>query len=167
MSRLSFALSILVLHFAFHSIQAQPGETKTGTATISRRVTLKGEPVRGAVVILQIHLIPAEAGAADEALRYAEAYASGPGARLRRGPDKDGSGARRGANPAGDFRRDGSGRFRRLDRRGAGRLHGDREGDDDQDQGRQMKQVPCAVHREGRDPRQMRASFKRKMSVTL
>jgi hypothetical protein len=51
--RFSFALSILVLHFTFHSIQAQPGETKTGTATISGRVTLKGEPARGAVVILQ------------------------------------------------------------------------------------------------------------------
>jgi hypothetical protein len=53
MSKFSFALSILVLHFAFHSIRAQPGETKTGTATISGRVTLKGEPARGAVVILQ------------------------------------------------------------------------------------------------------------------
>ena len=47
MSKLSFTLSILVLHCAFHSIQAQPGETKTGTATISGRVTLKGEPARG------------------------------------------------------------------------------------------------------------------------
>jgi protocatechuate 3,4-dioxygenase beta subunit len=53
MSKFSFALSILVLHFTFHSIQAQPGETKTGTATISGRVTLKGEPARGVVVILQ------------------------------------------------------------------------------------------------------------------
>ncbi|HEY6404361.1 MAG TPA: hypothetical protein VI479_23270 [Blastocatellia bacterium] len=39
MSKLSFALSILVLHFAFNFIQAQPGETKTA-ATISGRVTL-------------------------------------------------------------------------------------------------------------------------------
>jgi Carboxypeptidase regulatory-like domain len=52
MPRFSFALSILVLHFTFHSIQAQPGETKTGTATISGRVTLKGEPARGVMVIL-------------------------------------------------------------------------------------------------------------------
>jgi 5-hydroxyisourate hydrolase-like protein (transthyretin family) len=53
MSKFSFALSILVLHFASHSIQAQPGETKTGTATISGQVTLKGEPARGVVVILR------------------------------------------------------------------------------------------------------------------
>ena len=53
MSKISFALSILVLPFAFHSIQAQPGETKTGTATVSGRVTLKGEPARGVVVFLQ------------------------------------------------------------------------------------------------------------------
>src|SRR5215510_13740072 len=52
MTRLNFALSILVLPFAFHSIQAQPGETKTGTATVSGRVTLKGEPARGVEVIL-------------------------------------------------------------------------------------------------------------------
>ena len=52
MPRLSFALSILVLHFTFHSIQAQPGETKTGTATISGLVTLKGEPARAVEVIL-------------------------------------------------------------------------------------------------------------------
>jgi protocatechuate 3,4-dioxygenase beta subunit len=52
MPRFGFALSILVLHFTFHSIQAQPGETKTGTATISGRVTLKGEPARGVMVIL-------------------------------------------------------------------------------------------------------------------
>src|SRR5262245_33468926 len=52
MPRLSFALGILVLHCAFHSIQAQPGETKTGTDTPSGRVTLKGEPARGVEVIL-------------------------------------------------------------------------------------------------------------------
>jgi len=52
MSKLSFALSILVLHFTFHSIQAQPGETKTGSATVSGRVTLKGEPARGVEIIL-------------------------------------------------------------------------------------------------------------------
>src|SRR5262245_1165531 len=52
MSKLRIAVCILVLHCAFHSIQAQPGETKTGTATISGRVTLKGEPARGVEVIL-------------------------------------------------------------------------------------------------------------------
>jgi len=52
MPKLSFALVILVLPFAFHSIQAQPGETKTGTATVSGRVTLKGEPARGVEIIL-------------------------------------------------------------------------------------------------------------------
>jgi hypothetical protein len=52
MSKLSFALSILVLHFTFYSIQAQPGETKTGSATVSGRVTLKGEPARGVEIIL-------------------------------------------------------------------------------------------------------------------
>jgi hypothetical protein len=52
MQKLGFALSILVLPFAFHSIQAQQGETKTGTATVSGRVTLKGEPARGVEVIL-------------------------------------------------------------------------------------------------------------------
>jgi hypothetical protein len=57
MPKLSFALSILVLPFAFHSIQAQGQpqrtETKAGTATVSGRVTLKGEPARGVMVILQ------------------------------------------------------------------------------------------------------------------
>jgi Carboxypeptidase regulatory-like domain len=56
MPKLSFALSILFLPFAFHSIHAQgaaqPPETKTGTATISGRVTLKGEPARGVEVIM-------------------------------------------------------------------------------------------------------------------
>jgi hypothetical protein len=52
MTRLNFAVSILVLPFAFHSIQTQPGETKPGTATVSGRVTLKGEPARGVMIIL-------------------------------------------------------------------------------------------------------------------
>jgi protocatechuate 3,4-dioxygenase beta subunit len=52
MRKLNFALSVLVLHCAFPSIQAQPGETKTGTATVSGRVTLKGEPARGVMIIL-------------------------------------------------------------------------------------------------------------------
>lgn len=57
MSKLCFALSILVLPFAFHSIQAQGKpqavETKAGTATVSGRVMLKVEPARGVMVILQ------------------------------------------------------------------------------------------------------------------
>src|SRR5262245_35949878 len=52
----SFALSILFLTFAFHSIQAQGQpqrtETSAGTATVSGRVTLKGEPARGVTVLL-------------------------------------------------------------------------------------------------------------------
>ncbi len=54
MSKLRFTLSILVLPLAFYSIQAQTGETKAGTAAVSGRVTLKGEPARGVSVILQV-----------------------------------------------------------------------------------------------------------------
>src|SRR5262245_10751563 len=53
MRKLSFALSILVLPTAFHSVRAQTAEVKTGTATVSGRVTLKGEPARGVMVSLQ------------------------------------------------------------------------------------------------------------------
>jgi hypothetical protein len=53
MSKLGFALGILVLSCAYHSVQAQAAETKVGTATVSGRVTLKGEPARGVTVILQ------------------------------------------------------------------------------------------------------------------
>ncbi len=57
MSKLRFALGMLVLPFAFHSIQAQgapqSAEIKNGTATVSGSVTLKGEPARGVTVILQ------------------------------------------------------------------------------------------------------------------
>jgi protocatechuate 3,4-dioxygenase beta subunit len=53
MRKLSFAISILVLPFAFHSVQAQTAETKAGTSTVAGRVTLKGEPARGVMVILQ------------------------------------------------------------------------------------------------------------------
>src|SRR5262249_26333129 len=53
MSKLSFALSILVLPCAFHSAQAQAAESKAGTAAVSGRVILKGEPARGVTVILQ------------------------------------------------------------------------------------------------------------------
>jgi hypothetical protein len=53
MHKLSFALGILVLPFAFHSVLAQAAEAKSATATASGRVTLKGEPARGVTVILQ------------------------------------------------------------------------------------------------------------------
>jgi protocatechuate 3,4-dioxygenase beta subunit len=53
MSKLSLALGILVLPCAFHSAQAQAAESKAGTATVSGRVNLKGEPARGVTVILQ------------------------------------------------------------------------------------------------------------------
>jgi len=107
MSKFSFALSILVLHFTFHSIQAQPGETKAGTATVSGRITLKGEPARGVTIAdgaaglsgrvipasgeregsrlparLRVHLIPSEERAADEVLRYTEVFAREDGAFL-------------------------------------------------------------------------------------
>src|SRR5262249_21557268 len=53
MQKLSLALSILVLPCAFHSAQSQAAESKAGTATVSGRVILKGEPARGVMVILQ------------------------------------------------------------------------------------------------------------------
>src|SRR5262245_25739374 len=53
MLKLSFALGILVLPSAFHPVRAQTAETKAGTATLSGRVTLKGEPARGVTVIMQ------------------------------------------------------------------------------------------------------------------
>jgi protocatechuate 3,4-dioxygenase beta subunit len=48
-----FALSILVLLFAFLSVQAQLTDMGGGTGIVSGRVTLKGEPARGVVVLLQ------------------------------------------------------------------------------------------------------------------
>jgi protocatechuate 3,4-dioxygenase beta subunit len=53
MQKLCFALCILVLPCAFHSVRAQAAESKAGTATVSGRVTLKSEPARGVMVILQ------------------------------------------------------------------------------------------------------------------
>ena len=53
MQKFSFALSILILPCAFHSAQAQAAESKAGTATVSGRVTLKGEPARGVTVIMK------------------------------------------------------------------------------------------------------------------
>jgi Carboxypeptidase regulatory-like domain len=51
----SFALGILVLLCAFHSVQAQSAESKARTATVSGRVTLLGEPARGVTVILLVN----------------------------------------------------------------------------------------------------------------
>src|SRR5215510_10616697 len=53
MPMLNFILSILVLPSVFISHQAQTVETRVGIATVSGRVTLKGEPARGVVVVLQ------------------------------------------------------------------------------------------------------------------
>jgi len=58
MSKLGFVLSILFLPITLHSIQAQVAGTKAGTATVSGRVTLKGEPARGVMVILQVQNNP-------------------------------------------------------------------------------------------------------------
>jgi hypothetical protein len=52
MRKLSIALSILVLPFAFHSVQAQTAETGIRTATISGRVVAKGEPAKNILVYL-------------------------------------------------------------------------------------------------------------------
>src|SRR5262245_8139100 len=50
---LSFAFSLLVLPIAVHSIRAQAAETNAGTAIVSGRIALKGEPARGVMVLLQ------------------------------------------------------------------------------------------------------------------
>lgn len=52
MRKLSIALSILILPFAFHSVQAQTAETKAGTATVAGRVVMKGETAQGVLVYL-------------------------------------------------------------------------------------------------------------------
>jgi protocatechuate 3,4-dioxygenase beta subunit len=73
MQKLSFALSILVLPSAFHSVQSQAAQTKTETATVSGRVSLKGEPARGVTVILQMQtpgLSNAPRAKTDESGRY-------------------------------------------------------------------------------------------------
>jgi protocatechuate 3,4-dioxygenase beta subunit len=70
MRKLSFALSILVLPTAFHAVQAQAVDTKVGTATVSGRVTLKSEPARGVVVLLQ----------SEEAMRAGD---RSPGSRMK------------------------------------------------------------------------------------
>src|SRR5262245_12642906 len=50
---LNFILGLLILPSAFHSAQAQAAESKAGTATVSGRVILKGEPARGVMVVMQ------------------------------------------------------------------------------------------------------------------
>jgi hypothetical protein len=52
MQKLSIALSILVLPFAFLSVQAQTAETGVRTATISGRVVVKGGSAQGVLVYL-------------------------------------------------------------------------------------------------------------------
>jgi Carboxypeptidase regulatory-like domain len=52
MQKLRIALSILVLPFAFHSVQAQTAETKAGMATVAGRVVMKGESAQGVLVYL-------------------------------------------------------------------------------------------------------------------
>jgi protocatechuate 3,4-dioxygenase beta subunit len=70
MSKLSFALSILVLLFVIFTLQAQTLEAKVGTATVTGRVTLKGEAARGVVVLLQ----------SEEAMRAGD---RSPGSRMK------------------------------------------------------------------------------------
>jgi 5-hydroxyisourate hydrolase-like protein (transthyretin family) len=53
MQKRSFALGILILPCAFHSVQAQTADTMIKTAAVSGRVVMKGEPARGVMVILQ------------------------------------------------------------------------------------------------------------------
>jgi hypothetical protein len=48
-----FCRSLLALPLLFLPIQAQTAETKSGSATISGRVTLKGEPAAGVSVVLR------------------------------------------------------------------------------------------------------------------
>jgi Carboxypeptidase regulatory-like domain len=75
MPRHNFAFCILVLLFAFPSLQAQIADPKVGTATVSGRVTLKGEPARGVVVVLRL----------EEAMRSADRSSS-----MRMKTDEDG-----------------------------------------------------------------------------
>jgi hypothetical protein len=53
MQKLSFALGILILPSAFHSVQSQTAETRIKTATVSGRVVMKGEPARNILVYLR------------------------------------------------------------------------------------------------------------------
>ena len=52
--KITLWLPALLLSFHFgHPIFAQSGAAKTGAATVSGRVTLKGEPARGVSVVMQ------------------------------------------------------------------------------------------------------------------
>jgi len=53
MQKLSFALGILILPSAFHSVQAQTVETRIKTGSISGRVMVKGEPAKNILVYLR------------------------------------------------------------------------------------------------------------------
>jgi Carboxypeptidase regulatory-like domain len=59
MQKLSFALGILILPSAFHSVQAQTEETRIKTGAISGRVMVKGEPAKNILVYLHPHSSPA------------------------------------------------------------------------------------------------------------
>src|SRR5262245_66009487 len=59
MQKLSFALGILILPSAFHSIQAQTAETGIKTSVVSGRVMVKGEPAQGVLVYLHPDNSPA------------------------------------------------------------------------------------------------------------
>jgi protocatechuate 3,4-dioxygenase beta subunit len=87
MQKLRFALSILVLPFAFHLVQAQTAETKAGTSTVSGRVTVKGDPAQGVLVYLHPMGSPAR---------------SNPDAYLRARTDENGQFRIRGV-AAGDY----------------------------------------------------------------
>jgi protocatechuate 3,4-dioxygenase beta subunit len=70
MPKPSFALSIFVLLFVISPLQAQISEAKVGTATVTGRVTFKGEAARGVVVLLQ----------SEEGMRTGD---RSPGARMK------------------------------------------------------------------------------------
>jgi Carboxypeptidase regulatory-like domain len=53
MQKLSFALGILILPSAFHSVHAQTAETRIKTGAISGRVRVKGEPAKNILVYLR------------------------------------------------------------------------------------------------------------------
>jgi protocatechuate 3,4-dioxygenase beta subunit len=75
MPKHGFAISILVLLFVISPLQAQISEAKVGTATVTGRVTLKGEAALGVVVVLQ----------SEEAMRTGD---RSPGSRVK--SDKNG-----------------------------------------------------------------------------
>jgi hypothetical protein len=99
MQKLSFALGILILPSAFHSVQAQTADTRIKTATISGRVTVKGDPAQGVLVYLHPDSSPAPSNP-DAYLRASTER------RLVRLPSRDSTPwARRGAKQFHDQRR--------------------------------------------------------------